>query len=292
MASDFVEADVTVTGGTLSNWSTVSSSARSDFTPASSSSYTATFTPAAGSTSDGVVSVASSKFCDSAGNFNADGSDANNSVTLTIDTTTTESSESSNSSTANETARNSSTQALIGESEEDNTSEDNTELSERYLAMPASNQRLGPNLAIDLSQYSLPSRNRVFELGTSGDGVGTALNIFGVTLLALLNPAESIRNFLENLKGSDSKETCHAADTWPGSDFCSEIKFQPAAEQQLSDQLLRPQNQSVASGLAIQTRLGSAGSLDKRITQPWLQLAPLDALNHELHHQDSSSHWS
>lgn len=75
-STDFVEADVSVTGGSLSNWNAVSST-----------SYTATFTPTANSTTDGVISVASSKFSDSAGNTNADGSDANNSVTFTVDTT-------------------------------------------------------------------------------------------------------------------------------------------------------------------------------------------------------------
>ena len=75
-ATDFVEADVAVSGGSLSSW-----------TAASSTVYTATFTPTADSTTDGVISVASLKFSDSAGNSNNDGSDANNSVTLSINTT-------------------------------------------------------------------------------------------------------------------------------------------------------------------------------------------------------------
>ena len=75
-ATDFVEADVAISGGSLSNWTTVSSTV-----------YTATFTPTADSTTDGLISIASSKFSDSAGNNNNDGSDANNSVTLSIDTT-------------------------------------------------------------------------------------------------------------------------------------------------------------------------------------------------------------
>ncbi|WP_156915517.1 Ig-like domain-containing protein [Synechococcus sp. WH 8109] len=75
-STDFVESDVTVSGGSLSNW-----------TAASSTVYTATFTPIADSTTNGVVSVASSKFSDAAGNTNNDGSDANNSVTITVDTT-------------------------------------------------------------------------------------------------------------------------------------------------------------------------------------------------------------
>ncbi|MCB4407942.1 Hint domain-containing protein [Synechococcus sp. MU1642] len=75
-STDFVESDVTVSGGSLSNWTAVSSTV-----------YTATFTPIADSTTDGVISIASSKFSDSARNNNNDGSDANNSVTLSIDTT-------------------------------------------------------------------------------------------------------------------------------------------------------------------------------------------------------------
>ncbi|KZR87532.1 Ig-like domain-containing protein [Synechococcus sp. MIT S9508] len=74
-SSNFAESDVTVSGGTLSNWSA-----------ASATSYSATFTPTADSTTDGVISVASSKFSDSAGNTNNDGSDSNNTVTLTVDT--------------------------------------------------------------------------------------------------------------------------------------------------------------------------------------------------------------
>ncbi|MDO9270248.1 MAG: Ig-like domain-containing protein, partial [Methylobacter sp.] len=74
-AADFAQADVAVSGGALSNWTAVSSTV-----------YTATFTPTAGSTANGVISVASTKFSDAAGNDNADGADANNSVTMTVDT--------------------------------------------------------------------------------------------------------------------------------------------------------------------------------------------------------------
>ena len=72
--SDFVVGDITVSGGTLSNFS------------GSGTSYTATFTPTANSTTPGVVSVGNSKFSDAAGNFNVDGSDANNTVSLTVNT--------------------------------------------------------------------------------------------------------------------------------------------------------------------------------------------------------------
>jgi Ca2+-binding RTX toxin-like protein len=70
--SDFVAGDVTVSGGTLSNFS------------GSGTNYTATFTPNTNSTANGVVSVASNKFSDAAGNFNVDGAEANNTVTIAV----------------------------------------------------------------------------------------------------------------------------------------------------------------------------------------------------------------
>jgi hypothetical protein len=70
----FTASDVTVAGGSISNF------AGSDTT------YTATFTPTANSTANGVVSVASGVFIDVAGNANADGSDANNAVSIVVDT--------------------------------------------------------------------------------------------------------------------------------------------------------------------------------------------------------------
>jgi hypothetical protein len=77
VSSNFTSSDVTVTGGTLSNFS------------GSGTSYTATFTPTANSTTNGVVSVASGVFADAAGNVNADGSDTNNTVTMSVNTTST-----------------------------------------------------------------------------------------------------------------------------------------------------------------------------------------------------------
>ena len=74
-STNFVESDVAVSGGSLSNWTAVSSTV-----------YTATFTPTDNSTTDGVISVASSKFSDAAGNTNNDGDDADNSVNFSIDT--------------------------------------------------------------------------------------------------------------------------------------------------------------------------------------------------------------
>ncbi|WP_369178015.1 Ig-like domain-containing protein [Candidatus Thiodubiliella endoseptemdiera] len=77
VSTDFVAADVTVTGGVLSGFALKSSETKV---------YTATFTPTTSSTTAGAISVASGKFTDAAGNNNADGSDADNSVSLTIDT--------------------------------------------------------------------------------------------------------------------------------------------------------------------------------------------------------------
>ena len=71
-SADFTASDVTVTGGTLSNFS------------GSGTSYTAIFTPDANSTTSGVIAVASGKFSNAAGDFNADGADANNTVTVVI----------------------------------------------------------------------------------------------------------------------------------------------------------------------------------------------------------------
>ncbi len=75
-STDFLQSDVAVSGGTLSNWSAHSST-----------SYSASFTPNTGSTTDGVISVGSAAFSDLAGNANIDGSDRNNTVTFTVDTT-------------------------------------------------------------------------------------------------------------------------------------------------------------------------------------------------------------
>lgn len=73
-STNFALSDVTASGGTLTNFS------------GSGASYTALFTPDTNSTINGVVSVSSNKFSDAAGNNNADGSDANNTVTMAVNT--------------------------------------------------------------------------------------------------------------------------------------------------------------------------------------------------------------
>jgi Ca2+-binding RTX toxin-like protein len=78
-STDFDAADLTVSGGVIT-----------DFI-GSGASYTGTFMPNPGSTTAGVVSVASNKFSDSAGNFNVDGLDANNTVRVAVNTVKVES---------------------------------------------------------------------------------------------------------------------------------------------------------------------------------------------------------
>ena len=69
-STNFALADVTASGGTLSNFS------------GSGTIYTALFTPTTNSTTNGVVSVSSTKFTDAAGNNNT----ASNTVTMTVNT--------------------------------------------------------------------------------------------------------------------------------------------------------------------------------------------------------------
>jgi hypothetical protein len=71
ISTDFSASDVTVMGGTLSNFQ------------GSGTNYSATFTPNAGVTSAGLF-VASNKFSDAAGNMNADGADADNALILSV----------------------------------------------------------------------------------------------------------------------------------------------------------------------------------------------------------------
>ena len=70
-SNNFTLADVTATGGVLSNFS------------GSGTAYTAIFTANSG-VSAAHVSVASGTFSDAAGNVNTDGADANNTVTFTV----------------------------------------------------------------------------------------------------------------------------------------------------------------------------------------------------------------
>ena len=75
-SSNFVASDLSVTGGILSNFQ------------GNGTTYTATFTPNSNSTANGMVSVASGVFSDAAGNANADGAEANNRVTFSVNTLT------------------------------------------------------------------------------------------------------------------------------------------------------------------------------------------------------------
>jgi hypothetical protein len=78
-STNFVASDITVAGGTLSNFT------------GSDLSYTATFTLVSNSAVTGAVNIANGVFTDAAGNKNADGSDANNAVSfLRIPTITNE----------------------------------------------------------------------------------------------------------------------------------------------------------------------------------------------------------
>jgi hypothetical protein len=70
-STNFVASDITVVGGTLSNFA------------GSGTSYTATFTLVSNSALNGLISVANGSFTDAAGNKNADGSDSNNSLNFT-----------------------------------------------------------------------------------------------------------------------------------------------------------------------------------------------------------------
>ena len=73
-STNFTATDITVIGGSLTNFQ------------GSGTAYSATFTANANSTTSGVISVASGVFTDVAGNANADGSDTNNTLMLSVDT--------------------------------------------------------------------------------------------------------------------------------------------------------------------------------------------------------------
>ena len=73
-SATFTDADILVTGGTLSGLT------------GNGTSYTALFTPTAGSTTAAVISVASNAYTDAAGNANADGGDTDNTVTMAVNT--------------------------------------------------------------------------------------------------------------------------------------------------------------------------------------------------------------
>ena len=79
-STDFTADDIAVTGGSLSNLTQSTTDPKV---------WTATFTPTAGTTpGSATISVASTKFSDAAGNFNTDGAEANNTVTIKTNATT------------------------------------------------------------------------------------------------------------------------------------------------------------------------------------------------------------
>jgi hypothetical protein len=69
-STDFALEDITVSGGTLINFT------------GSGTNYAATFVPAVNSKTSGLVSLKDNKFSNSAGLFNIDSSDANNTVSI------------------------------------------------------------------------------------------------------------------------------------------------------------------------------------------------------------------
>ena len=73
-SNDFTAADIDVTGGTLSGFT------------GSGANYKALFTPEKNSTVAATIKVGSGKFSDYAGNFNSDGSDKNNNLTISVNT--------------------------------------------------------------------------------------------------------------------------------------------------------------------------------------------------------------
>lgn len=73
-SNDFTAADIEVTGGTLSGFT------------GDGTNYKALFTPEKNSTVAATIKVGSGKFSDYAGNFNNDGIDENNNVTINVNT--------------------------------------------------------------------------------------------------------------------------------------------------------------------------------------------------------------
>ncbi|OYU30130.1 MAG: hypothetical protein CFE39_15070, partial [Comamonadaceae bacterium PBBC2] len=77
--ADFNDTDVQVTGGTLSGFVQSATDPKV---------YTAVFTPTPNSTTPSVITVANGRFSDTASNFNTDGAEVNNSVSLPTNTNT------------------------------------------------------------------------------------------------------------------------------------------------------------------------------------------------------------
>ena len=159
-------------------------------------------------------------------------------------------------------------------------SDETTQATEQIPKMKEESKKLAPTTAQpypaslasdeqDSRKKSIPlfnteNLNDSFGAGRSNDGIGTALNIFGATLLALINPAVAIRNFLENLKGSGSKEICENADTWESSEFCSQINF----EQSQATALLLPTDVQVMAPQARANLMTNPAALGLEALQP------------------------
>ena len=150
-STNFVASDVTVSGGTLSNFT------------GGGTSYTATLTPTANSTTSAVVGIASGVFTDVAGNANADGSDANNRVTFTVNTLG---------------------KSILGTASNDN------------LTGSTGNDSIDGGAGIDIvsygsnkSAYTVVRANNSFSVSSVADGIDTLINVerlkFADTNLAL-----------------------------------------------------------------------------------------------------------
>ena len=74
-STDFASSDISVSGGTLSNFK------------GSGTTYTALYTPTINSETSTRISVADGVFSDAAGNKNADGADADNKISFLLERT-------------------------------------------------------------------------------------------------------------------------------------------------------------------------------------------------------------
>jgi len=141
----------TLTAGTDYTWGSLSARLGTG-TLADPYRYTATFTPKSGYSDNMVLSIASSTFQDAAGNFNADGSDGNNSLQLAVDTVrpTVSMSTSSSSDVATAIAKQGDTVTLYL-----SFSEAVTGLTTSDIVVPASQGTVSNLVQIDSAHYSV-----------------------------------------------------------------------------------------------------------------------------------------